>query len=134
MSDALTSSINSPAGRLAEVLFKKIRKGEDGHEMPTTIRDRLEKLVAATGAFGRLARVRLAAEASFLFHRAPKWTEKNVVPMFDWSSPEAAAAWSARKYSNYIGAPELVALTKKPFLELFGRTDVPEEDLDIFSD
>src|SRR4026209_1482680 len=88
MSDALTSSINSPAGRLAEVLFKKIRKGEDGHEMPTTIRDRLEKLVAATGAFGRLARVRLAAEASFLFHRAPKWTEKNVVPMFDWSSPE----------------------------------------------
>ena len=53
--------------------------------------------------------------------------------MFDWSSPEAAAAWSARKYSNYIGPPELVAMTKKAFLKFFGRTDVPEEDLDIFS-
>jgi hypothetical protein len=133
MSDTLTDSLNSPAGRLAEVLFKKIAKGEDGHELPKIIHDRLGKLVAATGTFGRLARVRLAAETSFLFHHAPKWTEKNVVPMFDWSSPEAAAAWSARKYSNSIGSPELFALTKDPFLELFGRTDVPEEDLDIFS-
>src|SRR5260370_16330157 len=42
--------------------------------------------------------------------------------------------WSARKYSNYIGTPELFRRLKKPFLELFIRPEVPEEDLRVFSD
>jgi hypothetical protein len=42
--------------------------------------------------------------------------------------------WSARKYANYIGSRKLFALTKKPFLELFSRQDVPVEDVRVFSE
>ena len=134
MRDLLTNSLNAPGGRLAEVLLKKLTKGEDGREMPDDIRTRFEKLIHADGRFGELARVRLAAEVSFLFERAPEWTAQNIVPLFDWSSPDAHAAWASRKYSNYIGSPKLIGLMKEPFLALFSRDDVTEDDLHTFAE
>ena len=134
MNDALTDALNAPAGRLAEVLMKKLTSGKDSQELSGGMRARFDKLIGAPGEFGMLARVRLAAEVSFLFERAPGWTKVKIVPLFDWSSPDAPAAWSARKYSNCIGSPELFGLTKQAFLELFSRTDVPDEDLRIFAE
>ena len=98
------------------------------------MKTRFEKLVHAEGHFGQLARIRLAAEVSLLFERAPEWTAQNIVPLFDWSSPDAHAAWASRKYSNYIGSPKLIGLMKGPFLALFGRNDVPEDDLRTFAE
>ena len=132
--DAPSASLNHPAGHLAGVLLKKLTTGPDARELPEPLHARLDKLVGATGTFGRLARVRLAVEASFLFERAPKWTKEKIVPLFDWSSTDAAAVWSARKYANYIGSPELFGLTKQPLLQLFARTDVPDEDVRTFAE
>jgi hypothetical protein len=134
MSDLFTDSLNAPSGRLAEILLKKLTKAEGGLEMPDDMRARFEKLIRSQGRLGELARVRLAAEVSFLFERAPDWTAKNIVPLFDWSSPDAHAAWSSRKYSNSIGSPKLIVLMKEPFLSLFGRDDVDEHDLHIFAE
>jgi hypothetical protein len=97
------------------------------------LRRRLDKLVDAPGRPGQLARVRLAAEVSLLFERAPDWTKQKLVPLFDWSCPDAPDMWSARKYSNYIGSPELFDLIKEPFLEIFSRNDVSAEELETFS-
>jgi hypothetical protein len=133
MNDALTDSLNAPAGHLAEVLLKKMKRGKKGQEIPIAMRERFSKLVDAEGQFGRLARVRLAAEVSFLFEHAPDWTKQKIIPLFDWSSPDASDAWSARKY-GYIGSPELFRLTKRPFLELFKRDDIPDEDRGIFAE
>jgi hypothetical protein len=132
--DTVFASLNHPSGRLAEVLLKKLTKGPDGQELPEPLRVRLNKLVTAKGNCGRLARVRLAAQVSFLFERAPEWTNEKIIPLFDWSSPDAAAAWSARKYANYIGSPRLFGATKQPFLKLFARAEVPDEDLRTFAD
>ena len=134
MHDLFTDSLNAPSGRLAEILLKKLKKAEGGREMSAEIQARFEKLIRAEGRFGQLARVRLAAEVSFLFARAPEWTAKNIVPLFDWSSPDAHAAWSSRKYSNYIGSPKLIGLMKVPFITLFGRDDVDENDLQTFAE
>jgi len=134
MEDALTESMNHPAGRLAEVLRKKLMAGAEKGEPSESLRTRLEKLITAKGDFGRLARVRLAVEVSLLFERAPEWTKEKIVPLFDWSSPEAHAAWSALRYARYIGSPDLFRLMKKSFLQLFGRIDVPDEELRIFTD
>lgn len=134
MRDVLTDSINAPAGRLTEILLKRIVKGEDGRELPSDMQARFDELASAQGEFGKLARVRLAAEVSVLFEQAPNWTAERIVPLFDWSSPEAADAWSARRYSSYIGSPRLFTLTKKPFLELFGRLDMGEDELRTFSE
>lgn len=134
MRDLLTDSLNRPAGQLAEVLIKRLPNDLNVGELPADMRARFEKLTSQPGTFGKLARVRLAAEVSLLFERAPSWTTANLLPLFDWSSPEAGDAWSARHYSNYIGSPELVGLTKTPFLELFSRNDVPDEELRTFSE
>ena len=132
MRDLFNDAINAPAGRLAEILLRKMPEG--GVEPPNATLDRLDKLVDAQGKPGLLARVRLAADVPFLFARAPNWTKSKLLPCFEWSSPDAADVWSARKYSNGIGSPELFGLMKKPFLELFGRTDVPADDLDAFAE
>lgn len=134
MRDLFTDSLNAPSGRLAEILLKKLTKAKGGGEMSGDMQARFEKLIRAEGRFAQLARVRLTAEVSFLFERAPEWTAKNVIPLFDWSSPDAHAAWSSRKYSNYIGSPKLIGLMKAPFLALFGRDDVDENDLQTFAE
>lgn len=134
MRDVLTDALNAPAGRLAEVIIKRMTKGVNGEEMPEAIRQRLDTLASASGRFGQLARVRFAAEVSMLFERAPIWTTERIVPLFDWKSSDAANVWNARKYSNYIGSPELFKLTKASFLELFGRPEIAEDDLRVYGE
>jgi hypothetical protein len=134
MRDALTDSLNAPAGRLVEVLLKKFTKGDGDSELSAEMRRRLDKLVDAQGRPGFLARIRLAAEVATLFERAPVWTRTKIVPLFDWTCPDAGHAWAARKYAKYIGPPELFRLTKQPFLEMFGRNDAAAEDLHIFAE
>src|SRR5262245_18128279 len=95
-----------------------------GEKLPLAMQMRLDRLVSAPGKFGKLARTRLAADLSYLFDQAPEWTTARLLPCFDWSSEDARDAWSSRKYSNYIGSPELFAVTKPSFLELFGRPEV----------
>jgi hypothetical protein len=132
MREPFTDAINAPAGRLAEILLRKVTKEDT--ELSGGLRARFDKLVDASGRPGLLARVRLAADVPFLFARAPKWTKSRLLPLFEWKSPEAADVWSARKYSNAIGTPELFGLIKKPFLEVFSRQDVQPEDLRTFAD
>jgi hypothetical protein len=133
MRDVFNDAINAPAGQLAEVLISKVTKGDKG-ELPDSVRTRIDRLIDAPGKPGRLARVRLAADVSYLFDRAPNWTASRLIPLFDWSSPDAADVWSARKYSRYIGSPELFGLVKQPFLQMFGRSDTPAEDLRTFAE
>ncbi len=133
MRDVFSSSLNAPPGLLAEVLIGEVIKG-DGSELPDDLRARLDRLVEAPGRPGLLARVRLAADVPLLFDRAPSWTTSRIIPLFDWSSPDAVDIWSARKYSNYIGSPELFGLVKQPFLQMFGRSDTSAEDLRIFAE
>jgi hypothetical protein len=133
MSDVFTDALNAPAGRLAEVVLGKITKG-GGSELADHIRTRLDQLVDAPGKAGLLARVRLARDVPFLFDHAPDWTTSRIIPLFDWSSPDAASVWSARKYSSYVGSPKLFGLTKHSFLKIFGRSDTPTEDLRTFAE
>jgi hypothetical protein len=131
MSDVFTDALNAPAGRLAEVVLGKITKGS---ELTDDVRTRLDRLVDAPGRAGLLARVRLARDVAFLYNHAPNWTTSRIIPLFDWSSPDSASVWSARKYSGYIGSPELFGLLKQSFLQIFGRSDTPPEDLRTFAE
>jgi hypothetical protein len=134
MRDVLMEALNAPAGRLAEVLIKRMTKGDSGEEMPMALRERFDRLVSAPGRFGELARARFAAEVSLLFERAANWTAEKIVPLFDWKSPDAPQVWNARRYSNYIGSPKLFELTKAPFLELFARPEITEDDVSVYGD
>ncbi|BBZ97479.1 hypothetical protein BRDID11004_16100 [Bradyrhizobium diazoefficiens] len=133
MRDVFTDAINSPPGRLAEVVLHKLHKGH-GSELSDDVRLRLDRLIDAPGKAGLLGRVRLARDVPFLFEHAPNWTTSRVVPLFDWASPDAASVWSARKYSSYIGSPKLFGLIKQPFLQMFGRSDMQAQDLEKFAE
>ena len=132
--DPFGTALNDAAGHLASILLKKIPQDEGSKELPPHLLARYDRLVGEDGIFGLLVRVRFAAAIAFLFERAPDWSTKHVIPKFHWNCPEAGAMWSARKYSNHIGSSKLFELTKQPFLELFGRNDVGEEDIRVFSD
>ncbi|MEW8049939.1 MAG: hypothetical protein AB2801_03535 [Candidatus Thiodiazotropha endolucinida] len=131
--DVLSTSINDPSGYLVDVVLKMLDKEPKKDEIPQQIYERLDKLVNSDGEFGRLARINLISNIPYLFNSTPEWSREKLIPHLHWSSPDAAAAWSARKYSKYIGPPELFGLTKQPFLQLFIRADVPDEELRVFA-
>ncbi|MGY3582610.1 hypothetical protein ACVIGB_008323 [Bradyrhizobium sp. USDA 4341] len=132
--DIFTTALNDPAGNLAAVLLKKTPKPKKGVELGKALRDRYVRLLRGNDFFARLARVRFSAGVAFLFERAPTWTAANILPSYEWTSLDALAMWSARKYANHIGSARLFSLTKKPFLELFSRQEVGREDIRAFSD
>lgn len=132
--DPFGTALNDAAGHLASILLKMIPQEKGSGELPQHLLARYDQLVSEDGTFGLLVRVRFAAAIAFLFERAPEWSTKHIIPKFFWSSPEASAMWSARKYSNHIGSSKLFEITKQPFLELFGRNDVGEEEIRVFSD
>ena len=100
MRDVLADALNAPPGRLAEIILKKLTKGSDTSEPTDDVRRRLDRLIDAPGEAGKLARIRLAADVPYLFERAPEWTETRILPLFDWSSADAADAWVSRKYGK----------------------------------
>jgi hypothetical protein len=132
--DIFTTALNDAAGSLASVLLKRTPKPKGQIELGKAVRDRYVRLLRKNDFFARLARVRISAAVSFLFERAPTWTAAHILPSYDWTSSDALAVWSARKYANYIGPAKLFELTKRPFVELFSRPDVPIEDVRVFSE
>jgi hypothetical protein len=132
--DLLRVSMSAPAGYLADILVQRMPTAEFGASADANSVARLDRLVSAEGSFGILARVRLSAELSRLYFVMPDWTAKKLVPLFDWASPDARAAWLARGYSRYIGSPELFGLTKTPFLAMFRRNDIPRQQRAAFAE
>ncbi len=64
--------------------------------------------------------------------RARDWTTNKILPLFDWSSADAKAAWAARKYTSYIGSPELIGLVKDSFIEIFSNKLLSDDELRVF--
>jgi hypothetical protein len=132
--DLFATAVNDVAGHLASVLLKRTKQARGTTELGRALSTRYDRLTGRRDTFALLARVRLSAAIAFLFERAPKWTSANILPSLSWSSDDAAAMWSARKYSNHIGSAELFRLTKEPFLALFSRPNTPNDDIRVFSD
>lgn len=131
--DALGQALNKPVGRLTVVLLKKMPSSEDEY-FDTIIKPRLTALLRAPGPTSQIVRVRLAAEVAYLFARAPVWATAHVVPLFQWDSEDAMAAWAARRYSGNIGRGDLFDLTKVAFLGMFGRPDLPLDMVRVYGD
>ncbi|MGQ0552998.1 MAG: SIR2 family protein [Planctomycetota bacterium] len=131
--DVFTATLNSVPGRLAQALLSRIRKAHAGTELPQPVQARFERLLATPGATGELAVARVAAEVGWLYDLAPEWTGEVLLPVFEWSSARALVAWSARTYATYLGSPACFSRTKRAFLELFGRPDVPASDKETYA-
>ena len=119
-----TQAINHPVGHMTEALLNWWfrRKPEDGQSLPAELKPVFTILCdMGTGRF-RHGRVLLASRVVALFRIDRDWTERNLLPMFDWQSCviEARAAWEGFFLSPRLHPP-LMEVIGKPFLDMASR-------------
>lgn len=118
--DAINRAINHPVGHIAEALidfwFKK--EPNDGERLQPQVEPLFTRLCDTTVTSFRHGRVLLTSHLVALFRVDRSWTEKQLLPLFDWKEDalEARAAWEGFLWSPRLYGP-LMAAFKDQFLD-----------------
>jgi len=115
----VTESINHPIGQVTQALinlwFK--RSPNDNDLLPADIEPFFTEISDVEVERYRHGRVLLGAHLIALFRVDRVWTEKHLLPLFNWNNPiEAKAVWEGFLWSPRLYQPLLVAF-KPHFLE-----------------
>jgi hypothetical protein len=117
---SVTEAVNHPIGHVTQALinlwFK--RKPNDGDGLPADIGPLFTQLCDARVQAFRHGRVLLASRLITLFRVDPQWTDKWLLPRFDWTADpvEAQAAWGGFLWSPRLYWPVMLAF-KPQFLD-----------------
>ena len=107
-------AINHPIGKVTEALLRWWSRQalEDGQELSGELRDMFTKLCDLNVEKFRHGRVLLATRVITLFRVDRDWTEKHLLPLFDWqrSRSEACAAWQGFLWSPRPYRPLMEAI------------------------
>lgn len=123
--DAVVSAINKPAGHLAFSIIYRIfsRKLNDKDLLLSEFKEFLDLFCNPKLSLFAPARVILASHTISLFRIDPKWTEKYLLPFFDWkSSREARSVWQGFLWSPRLYIP-LLHLIKTQLFETANHTE-----------
>jgi NAD-dependent SIR2 family protein deacetylase len=129
--DFVSRSLNRPGGQLAWALqerfldAKPVRNGGFGDQLEP----RFTRLVLAKGAPGILARVHLMQRLGDWDLISPEWTARFLLPLLEWSHPEAPAMWRAYAPGR-IGTARLFNGLKPAMIRAFERPDMSDHDLE----
>jgi hypothetical protein len=115
----ITEAINHPVGHITQALinlwFK--RNPNDSDQLSDDIKPFFTKLCDVQMDRFRHGRVLLGSQLIALFRVDRTWTEKYLLPLFDWDNPgEAKAVWEGFLWSPRLYPPLLIAF-KPQFLE-----------------
>ena len=93
--DWATEALNSPAGKLAELLMNDPAKDhlEIGKGFPPTWISRVEELLALESDYRRHALVMFAFNLNWFYTFDPIWTEKNLISVLDQDGEDQNAVW-----------------------------------------
>ena len=124
--DPVGEAINHPIGHVAQALLNLWlkRTPNDNDSLPEDIEPFFTQMSdVGIGRF-RHGRVLLASRLIALFRVDRPWTEKHLLPLFDWevSSNEAKAVWEGFLWSPRLYRPLLIAF-KSQFLSTAGHYD-----------
>lgn len=115
----VTEAINHPIGHVAQALLNLWFKREpnDNDLLPRDIEPFFRQMCDVKIERFRHGRVLLASRLIALFRVDRSWTEKYLLPLFDWSlsSVEAKGAWEGFLWSPRLYLPLLIAF-KSQFL------------------
>ena len=118
--DPVTRAINHPVGIVTEALLSWWTRSqlEDGQDLPSELSAVFAGLCDVKVAKFRHGRVLLAARVLTLFRVDGEWTERNLLPLFDWNEhqEEARAVWKGYLWSPRLYRP-LMERIKEPFLD-----------------
>jgi hypothetical protein len=112
--DLLFSALNAPTGKLAgaalDVLGTKNLERKAG--LPNDLKNILTDFVENEEPSAILGRVMIASRLAILHDIDPEWTERVLLPHFDWANPiEARGAWQGFLWSPWV-RPSLWAKLK----------------------
>ncbi len=129
--DLLTESLNRPGGVLAWTLLDALSglKPQRDSGLSADLKPRFDRLAAATGRSGLLARVYLARALAYLDAIDPRWTEEHFWPRLSWEHPEGLALWHSYAHSN-IGSARLFNALKPATLAAFERKQLSDNELE----
>ncbi len=120
LSDPVNEAINHPIGHVTQALFNLWfkRQPSDGDLIPEDLEPIFTQICNVDVDRFRHGRVLLAARVIALFRVDRRWTEQNLLPLFDWDRTDGAArsVWHGFLWSPRLYRPLLVAL-KRPFIQ-----------------
>jgi hypothetical protein len=93
------------------------------------LRPRFDRLVAAKGRPGLLARIYLVRALAYLDAIDPAWTEQNFVPRLSWEHSEGPALWHSYAHSS-VGSARLFNALKLATLEAFERRELSDNEFE----
>lgn len=118
--EPVTRAINHPVGNITQALLNLWFASEpsDNEGLPDDIKPFLIRICDANARKFRHGRVILASRLIALFRIDRPWTEKYLLPHFDWATDlaEAKAVWEGFLWSPRLYPPLLLAF-KKQFLD-----------------
>jgi hypothetical protein len=123
--DLISESLNRPGGMLAWSLMDALTtsKPQRNSGLGIELKPRFDRLAAASGRSGLLARVYLARSLAYLDAIDPAWAEANLQPRLNWDHPEALSLW--RSFANVgIGSARLFNALKPLVLAAFERQEL----------
>jgi hypothetical protein len=129
--DLITESLNRPGGVLAWSLQDQLvaLKPQWNNGVDSDLKPRFDRLMAAPGRPGLLARVYLARSLAYFDAIDPDWVETTFQPRLAWSHPEALPLW--RSYANgRIGSARLFNALKPAILAAFERKELADHEFE----
>lgn len=136
--DWLTSAINHPAGQVAltwlrALSYRMEAAGDAWGGIPDAQRHRFETLLGSGGKNAVMARVAFASQVHFLFHADRPWTEKHIVPLFDWTADPKRAAQAWDGFLTWGQWNEALFKQMEPFVrQTFTRMNELGRDVEAF--
>jgi hypothetical protein len=116
----VTEAINHPVGYVTQALLNLWfnRKPNDNDQLPADIEPVFTQLCDVRVDSFRHGRVLLASRLIALFRVDRPWTERHLLPLFDWTvnPAEVKAVWDGFLWSPRLYRPLLIAF-KSQFLE-----------------
>jgi hypothetical protein len=113
INEPVTEAINHPIGHIAQALLNLWlnRKPNDNDLLPEDIEPFFTQMCDVEIERFRHGRVLLASRLIALFRVDRSWTEKHMLPLFDWtrSSVEAKATWEGFLWSPRLYRPLMIA-------------------------
>lgn len=120
LDEAVSEAINHPVGQVTQTLLNLWFKGRpnDNDQLASPFESLFTQLCDTRVERFRHGRVLLASRLLPLFRVDRIWTERHLLPLFDWNSDatEAKAAWEGFLWAPRLYPPLLVAI-KPQFLE-----------------
>ena len=117
----LDYAMEAPLGKATELLLDLLNSQgpETRSGVPSEIKSRLERLIAAPGEGAHHSVCIVAGQLRRLADIEPQWVRSTVIPWFSLDHPASESAWNGFLYDTCLPSAELFSLIKPHFLKAF---------------